>query len=138
MCRNKVWPRHEILGRNRVFSYHDRVWGKGQESLRHNREFDVAIELYKVVSQQGEPSVAIESFRTWGFPCHDIALYVTTVGQGTVSQPGCARATETLYRDSVALCCIVTKKAMRERPTRTGAHNKASSPRLGEHDRGIL
>ena len=26
--------------------------------------------------------VAIESSRTWGFPCRDIALYVATVGQG--------------------------------------------------------
>ena len=45
----KVWPRQEILGRDRVFSYRGRVWGKGQESLSHDKEFDVAIKLPKLV-----------------------------------------------------------------------------------------
>ena len=136
--RERVWPKQGILGRDRVFSCRDRVWGKGQESLHHDKEFDVATELSKLVSQQGEPSVATESSRTWGFPCHGIALYVVTMGQGTMSQPGCARVIETLCRDSVALCCVATKKAMRVRQTRSGTHNKASTPRLGGHDRGIL
>ena len=43
--RDKVWPRQGILGRDRVFSCSDRVWGKGQESLRRDREFDVMTEL---------------------------------------------------------------------------------------------
>ena len=54
------------------------------------RKFNVATELSKFVSQQGEPSVATESSRTWSFPCHDIALYVATVGQGITLQRGCA------------------------------------------------
>ena len=41
LCRDRVWPRYGILGCDRVFSCHDQVWGKGQESLRRDREFDV-------------------------------------------------------------------------------------------------
>ena len=82
--RDRVWPRQGILGRDKVISCYDRVLGKGQESLRRNGEFDIATELSKLVSQQGEPSVATESSKTLGFPCRDIALYVTIVGQGTV------------------------------------------------------
>ena len=82
-------------------------------SLRRDREFDVATELSKFVSQQGEPFVVIESSRTWGFLCRNIALYVATVGQGTASQPSCVGAMETLCCNSVALCCVVTEKAMR-------------------------
>ena len=67
LCRDRVWPRQEILGHDRVFSCHDLVLGKCQESLRCDREFDVAIELPNLVSQPVEPSVATESSRTWGF-----------------------------------------------------------------------
>ena len=98
---------------DRVFSCRDRVWGKGQESLCRDKEFDVATELSKLVSQQGEPSIAIESSRTWGFLCRDIALFVVIVGQGTTSQPGSVRAIKTLCHDSVALCCVATEKTMR-------------------------
>ena len=115
---DRVWPRQGILGHDRVFYCHDRVWGKGQERLRRDREFDVATKLSKLLSQQGEPSVATESSRTWGFLCRDIALYVATVGQGTASQPGYARATLTLCHDSVALCCVATKKALRAQQTK--------------------
>ena len=40
----------------------------------------VATELSKLVSQQGEPFVATESSRAWGFPCRDIGVrhYVVT------------------------------------------------------------
>ena len=48
--RNRVWPRQGILGSDRVFSCSDRVWGKGQESLRRDKEFDVATELPEIVS----------------------------------------------------------------------------------------
>ena len=65
-------------------------------------------------------------------------LYVATVGQGTPLQPGYARATETLFRDSVALCCAAIEKTMRTRQTRPSTHNKAGAPRLGAHDKGIL
>ena len=80
-----------------------------------------------LVSQQGEPFVAIESSRTWGFPCRDIALYVATVEQGTVSQPGYARATKMLCRDSVVLCCVAIQKTMPARQTRSGAHERYRS-----------
>ena len=59
--RDKIWPRQNILGHNRVFSCCRRVYGKSEDSLRRDREFDVATELPKLVSQQGEPSVATES-----------------------------------------------------------------------------
>ena len=51
--RDRVWPRHGILGSNKVFSYRNRVWGKGQgqDSLRRDKEFDVATELLEIVSQ---------------------------------------------------------------------------------------
>ena len=32
-------------------SCRDRVWGKGQEGLCHDREFDVATELLEIVSR---------------------------------------------------------------------------------------
>ena len=80
--------RHGILGRNRVFPCRDRVWGKRQESLRRYREFNVATELFKLVSQQGEPSAATESSRTWGLSCCDIVLYVATMGHEVASQQG--------------------------------------------------
>ena len=67
-----------------------------------------------------------------------MALYVSILGQGIALQPGYGRATETLYRDSVDLRCVVTEKAMRAQQTRSSAHDKASAPRLGAHDRGIL
>ena len=63
---DRVWTRQGILGHDIVFSCSDRVWGKGQEGLRRDNEFDVMIELPKLVSQQGERSVVIESSRTWG------------------------------------------------------------------------
>ena len=61
---DRVWPRQKVLGCDRVFSYRDGVWGKGQESLRRNREFDVETELLEIVSRQSIPYVAIESSRT--------------------------------------------------------------------------
>ena len=61
---NRVWPRQGILGRDRVYSFRDRVWGKGQEILHCDREFDVATELHEIVSREGIPYVATESFRT--------------------------------------------------------------------------
>ena len=51
LYHDRVWPRHGILGHDRVCSCHDRVWRKDQESLRRDREFDVAIEFSKLVSQ---------------------------------------------------------------------------------------
>ena len=47
---DRVWLRQEILGIDRVFSCRNRVWGKGQENLCCDREFDVATELPKLVS----------------------------------------------------------------------------------------
>ena len=41
-------------------------------------------------------------------------------------------------RESVALCCVAIEKAMRARQTKSGAHDKASTLRLGVHDKGIL
>ena len=67
-----------------------------------------------------------------------MVFYVVTVRQGTTSQPGYALATRTLCRDSVALRCVVTKKAMSARQTRPGAHDKAGAPRLCAYDRDIL
>ena len=64
--RDRVWPRQGILGHDIVFSCSNRVWGKGQEGLRRDNESDVVTELSKLVSQQGECSVVIESSRTWG------------------------------------------------------------------------
>ena len=52
---------------------------------------------------------------------------IATVGQGTASQPGYAHTIEMLYRDSVALSCVVIEKAMRTLQTR-----------LSAYDRGIL
>ena len=69
-------------------------------------------------------------------PGHEV-FHVATMGQGTVLQSGYARTIETLCRDSVALCCIATEKAMHARQTRLGAHDKAGAPRLGVHDKGI-
>ena len=69
-------------------------------------------------------------------PGHEV-FHVATMGQGTVLQSGYARTVETLCRDSVALCCIATEKAMHARQTRLGAHDKAGAPRLGVHDKGI-
>ena len=60
LCRNRVWLRQGILGCDRVFSCHGRVWGKGQEGLHRDREFDVATDFSKLVLQQGEPSVATD------------------------------------------------------------------------------
>ena len=48
--RDRVWLRQGILGCDRVFSCHDQVWGKGQDSLYRDREFNVAIELSKLMS----------------------------------------------------------------------------------------
>ena len=36
-CNKVIWPRHKILGRDRVFSYCDQVWGKGQGILCHDK-----------------------------------------------------------------------------------------------------
>ena len=65
-------------------------------------------------------------------------FYVATVGQGTASQPGYARTTKALYRDIVAPRCVAIENAMRVQQTKFDAHNKASAPRLGVHDRDIL
>ena len=65
--------------------------------------------------------------------------------QGIASQPGYAHATETLYHDSVTLCCVVMEKTMcarqtklGDRQTKSGTHDRAGALRLGMHDRGIL
>ena len=63
LCHDRVWPRQGILGHDRIFSCRDRVWGKGQESLRRDREFDVATKLPEIMSRQGIPYVATESSR---------------------------------------------------------------------------
>ena len=47
-----------------MFSYYDRVWGKDQESLRWDREFNVGIKLPEIVARQGTPYVTTESSRT--------------------------------------------------------------------------
>ena len=57
-------------------------------------------------------------------------FYVATVGQGTASQPGCVRTTDTLCRNSVALCCVATENATRARQTRPDAHDKTGHSRL--------
>ena len=80
LSHNKVWPRQEFLGHNKVFSCRDRVWGNGQGSSCCDRELDVVIELSKFVSRQSMPYITIDSSRTWGFPGRDITLYVMTVG----------------------------------------------------------
>ena len=55
------------------------------------------------------------------------------MGQGTTSQLGYAHVTETLCRDSVALHCVMTEKAMwSNRP------GWVRTTRLGAHDIGIL
>ena len=46
--------------------------------------------------------------------------------------------TETLYHDSVVLCCVATERAIHSRQTRPGAHDKLGAPRLGAHERGIM
>ena len=43
------------MGMGAVFFCCDRVWGKGQESLRRDKEFDIVIELPKLVSQRVNP-----------------------------------------------------------------------------------
>ena len=48
---DRVWPKHGILGHDVVFSCRDRVWDKGQESLRRDKEFDVVKELLEIVSR---------------------------------------------------------------------------------------
>ena len=48
------------------------------------------------------------------------------------------RTTDTLCHDSVALCYVTTEKAICERQTRPGAHDKAGTPRLGAHDKVIM
>ena len=43
-----------------------------------------------------------------------------------------------LHRNNVALHYVTTEKATHARQTRSGGLNKASAPRLGAHDRGIM
>ena len=40
--------RQSILGLDIIFSYRDRVWGKSQENLCRDREFDVVTELLEI------------------------------------------------------------------------------------------
>ena len=58
-------------------------------------------------------------------------FYVAIVGQGTASQLGYVRTTDTLYRDSVTLCCVATENATRARQTRSDAHDKARRTKAG-------
>ena len=81
-----------FLCRDRVFSRRDRVWPR-QEILGRDKVFF----CHDRVWGKGQESLRL-----------DIAFYVATVGQGTTSQPGCVCVTNTLYRDSVALCCVTT------------------------------
>ena len=53
LCPDRVWPRQEIFGCDKLFSYQDRVWGKGQESLRHDIAFYVATVGQGIASQPG-------------------------------------------------------------------------------------
>ena len=52
-----------------------------------------------------------------------------TVGQGVASQLACVRVTKIRRRDSVVLCCVLTKKAMRAKQTKPSAHARY---RLGQ------
>ena len=88
-----------FLCRNRVFSRRDKVWPR-QEILGRNRIFSCRDRVWG----KGQ-----ENLR------RDIAFYVAIMGQGTSSQLGCVRATDTLWRDSVALCCVATENAIRAR-----------------------
>ena len=63
-CCDKVWPWMGFLCRTRVFLRPNKVWPR-QDILGHDREFDVTTKLSKLVLQPDEPSVAIESSRTW-------------------------------------------------------------------------
>ena len=72
---NRVWPKQGILGRDIIFSCQDQVWGKGQEILCRDREFDVVTELSMLVSlqsmlEQKVPGHRVSMSRQWGKALH--------------------------------------------------------------------
>ena len=71
LCGDRVWPGQKILGRDKVFSCRDRVWGKVQESLCH----DIA---YYVMSVGQGTTLQPSCVRVTGTLCRDMWCYVVS------------------------------------------------------------